>query len=195
VRRGQGTGLTEVQMFDLDTFLADCVAANGEPEPRLAVKEVLSRVVSDEVGLTEALPPTEAGIVPLHRSADLTVINVVWTPGMRLGPHDHQMWAAIGIFTGGEDNEFFRRDGEFLVESGGRSLRPGDVCLLGDDAVHAVTNPTNRFAGAIHVYGGDFFSTPRSEWRGSPPREEPYDVDRTLSYFATANAEWAASNG
>jgi predicted metal-dependent enzyme (double-stranded beta helix superfamily) len=30
------------------------------------------------------------------------------TPGMTLGPHDHCMWAAIGVYTGGEDNTFFR---------------------------------------------------------------------------------------
>jgi hypothetical protein len=60
--------------------------------------------------------------------------------------------------------------------------------MLGDDAIHAVTNPTTSFAGAIHVYGGDFFATQRSEWTGPPPyQEEPYDVERVLAYFEAAN--------
>jgi predicted metal-dependent enzyme (double-stranded beta helix superfamily) len=98
------------------------------------------------------------------------------------------MWAAIGIYTGGEENEFFRRNGTSLVETGGRSLRAGDVCLLGDDVIHAVENPTREFAGAIHVYGGDFFNEPRSEWSAVPYMEEPFDVARLLAHFEAANA-------
>jgi predicted metal-dependent enzyme (double-stranded beta helix superfamily) len=175
-------------MFEVDALIEDCRAAIAEAEPRLAVKEVLTRAVADPA-LADALPPSRAEVVPLHVADDLTVLKVVWAPGMRIGPHDHRMWAAIGVYTGGEDNEFFRRDGRTLAPSGGRSLRPRDVCLLGDDVVHAVTNPTSQHAAAIHVYGGDFFSVPRSEWRGDPCTEEPYDAARTLAHFEAANAE------
>ncbi len=174
-------------MFDVEAFVTDCERARRETEPRRAIKQVLGRAVSRGSGLVDALPPQRAGITRLHASPELTVIQVVWAPGMSFGPHDHRMWAAIGIYTGGEDNAFFRRDGTSLVSSGGRALRPGDVALLGDDTVHAVTNPTREHAGAIHVYGGDFFSTPRSEWRGDPFEEGPYDVERTLAYFEAAN--------
>ena len=115
------------------------------------------------------------------------MIKVVWAPGMSLGPHDHRMWAAISIYSGGEDNTFYRRAGTGLTESGGRTLGPRDVCLLGDDVVHSVINPTTKYAGAIHVYGGDFFTMPRSEWTGEPPTEEPYNVERTLAFFEAAN--------
>ena len=174
-------------MFDLDAFVADCIAANRESEPRLAVREVLQRAVAEPGEIAAALPPERAEIVGLHVSAELTVIKVVWAPGMHLWPHDHRMWAAIGIYTGGEDNAFYRRTGSGLVGSGGKDLRVGDVCLLGDDTVHAVTNPTSVFAGGIHVYGGDFFSTARSEWTGDPSEERPFDVDRTLAYFEACN--------
>jgi predicted metal-dependent enzyme (double-stranded beta helix superfamily) len=174
-------------MFDLDTFIDECIAANREAEPRLAVKAVLDRAVSQPSAVAAVLPPERAGLTPLHVSPELTVIRVVWAPRMHLWPHDHRMWAAIGIYTGGEDNAFYRRDGVGIVESGGKELRERDVCLLGDDAVHAVTNPTTRFAGGIHVYGGDFFATPRSEWSGTPYTEQPYDVERTLAYFEAAN--------
>ena len=179
-------------MFDLDSFLTDCLAARREAEPRRAVKEVLTRTVADGAEVAAALPPERAGITRLHVAPDLTVLKVVWAPGMALWPHDHRMWAAIGIYTGGEDNTFFRRSGASLVDSGGRTLQPGDVCLLGDDVVHAVSNPTQKFAGAIHVYGGDFFTQPRSEWRGIPYEEEPYDVERTLAHFEAANADYPA---
>jgi predicted metal-dependent enzyme (double-stranded beta helix superfamily) len=174
-------------MFDLDSFLDDCITAGGEDEPRTAIKEVLAKAMSQPNEVAAALPPERAEIVRLHVSPGLTVLKVVWTPGMTLGPHDHRMWAAIGIYSGGEDNAFYRRADGGLVESGGRALRPRDVCLLGDDAVHAVTNPTEQCAGAIHIYGGDFFATPRSEWMGDPLEEQPYDVERVLGYFEAAN--------
>ena len=40
---------------------------------------------------------------------ELTVLHVVWAPRMTIYPHDHRMWAAIGIYAGQEDNSFFRR--------------------------------------------------------------------------------------
>jgi predicted metal-dependent enzyme (double-stranded beta helix superfamily) len=176
-------------VFDLDAFLSDCLTAVQTDEPRLAIKEVLERAVSEPGALAEALPPERAELVPLHRSPELTVLKLVWAPGMRIDPHDHRMWAAIGIYTGGEDNAFYRRDGSGIVESGGKRLAPEDVVLLGDDVIHSVTNPTSMHTGAIHIYGGDFFDTPRSEWTGEPPQEKPHDVDRLLARFEAANAD------
>jgi predicted metal-dependent enzyme (double-stranded beta helix superfamily) len=174
-------------MFDVEELVAACRQALTETEPRLAIKEVLEAAVADPPAIAAALPPARAEIVKLHASLELTVLKVVWAPGMSFGPHDHRMWAAIGVYTGGEENRFFRRAGQLLTSSGEKRLRPRDVCLLGSDAVHAVTNPTSEYAGAIHVYGGDFFATPRSEWRGDPPREVAYDVERVLASFEAAN--------
>jgi predicted metal-dependent enzyme (double-stranded beta helix superfamily) len=176
-----------VVMFDTDTFLTRCLDALRDPQPRQAVKAVLEEAMSDAGSVADALPPNRAEIVRVHASPELTVLKVVWAPGMCFGPHDHRMWAAIGIYSGGEDNSFYRRADGTLIASGGKSLRTGDVVLLGDDTVHAVANPTTEFAGAIHVYGGDFFATPRSEWRGDPYREQPYDVEYVLKYFEQAN--------
>jgi predicted metal-dependent enzyme (double-stranded beta helix superfamily) len=174
-------------MFDRDAFVAECRAALAESEPRRAIKEIVEREVSAPGRLAAALPPERAGITPLHVSPELTVLQVVWGPGMTLGPHDHRMWATIGIYTGGEDNAFYRRAGTTITPSGGKELRVGDVCLLGDDTVHAVTNPTAEHTGAIHIYGGDFFATPRSEWRGEDLQEEPFDIDRVLEVFEASN--------
>ena len=175
-------------MFDTEAFVASCVAARADSEPRLAIKEILTEALARPEEVAAALPAERAGVTALHVSDELTIINVVWAPGMSFNPHDHRMWAAIGMYSGGEDNAFYRRDGQSLVESGGKELRPRDVCLLGDDTIHAVVNPTGDFAGAIHVYGGNFFTTSRSEWTGTPYEEQPYDVQRTLAHFEAANA-------
>ncbi len=174
-------------MLDVDTLIADCINANREAEPRRAIGEILTRAVSQPAAVAAALPPVHGEIKPLHVSAELTILNIVWAPKMTLAAHDHRMWAAIALYSGGEDNAFYRRDEPGLVESGGKSLHPRDVCLLGSETIHAVTNPTSEYAGAIHVYGGDFFATPRSEWAGDPLREQPYDVQRVLAVFEAAN--------
>jgi predicted metal-dependent enzyme (double-stranded beta helix superfamily) len=175
-------------MFETDSFIAACVEAAGDRQPRLAVRNVLERAMADPSSVAGALPPVRAGITKLHVAPEITILQVVWAPGMILGPHDHRMWAAIGIYTGGEDNSFYRRHEGTLTASGGTRLRPSDVALLGDEAIHAVANPTKEFTGSIHIYGGDFFATPRSEWRGDPYREQPYDVQSVLDRFEAANA-------
>ena len=183
-------------MFDLDGFLRDCVEANRESEPRRAIREVLDRAVSEPTSVGDVLQPSEGGISFLHHSDDLTVLHIVWAPGMRLYPHDHRMWAAIGIYAGREDNEFFRRSGpeqRGLTESGGKQLTTGDTVLLGDDTIHAVSNPGTGLTGAIHVYGGDFVNQPRSQWGPGPVEERPYDMESLTQHFAEANAAWHGS--
>jgi predicted metal-dependent enzyme (double-stranded beta helix superfamily) len=174
-------------MFDVDTLIADCIEARTDAQPLPAVKEVLERAVAPDSGIADALPPARAGITSLHVSPELTVLNVVWAPGMTLYPHDHRMWASIGIYTGGENNTLYRRTPNGLQESGFKELRPRDVFLLGDDAIHQVHNPTAQFAGAIHVYGGDFFAQPRSEWDPETLEERPYSVERALQQFEEQN--------
>jgi predicted metal-dependent enzyme (double-stranded beta helix superfamily) len=170
-----------------------CRAAIGETTPALAVRDVLDELVAAPSALEAALGPvTAGGITPLHVSDDLTVLHVVWTPGMRLYPHEHRMWAVIGLYGGQEDNRFFRRAPERLDAAGGRDVVAGDVLLLGDDAIHSVANTRREFAVALHVYGGDFFSVDRSEWDFDGRDERPRDLDRTRRLFAEANERWRA---
>ena len=175
-------------MFEVDEFVNDCRQALTENEPRKAIREVLTRAVSDAPGVANALEHHHAGITLLHNTSDLTVLNVVWGPGMRLQPHDHRMWAAIGIYAGREDNGFFRRDGGTIVDSGGKELHETDVLLLGDDAIHSVANPLRSYTGAIHVYGGDFVLQPRSMWDAETRVEEPYAYEKILKVFEESNA-------
>jgi predicted metal-dependent enzyme (double-stranded beta helix superfamily) len=183
-------------MFDIDEFIGGCREAVRETDPRRAVRERLERAVSEPAAVAEALAPTDGGFTLLHQASDLTVLHVVWAPGMRIFPHDHQMWAGIGIYAGQEDNEFFRRswpDRRGLEPSGGRELRERDVVLLGDDTIHAVTNPLGRLTAAIHVYGGDFVNEQRSQWGPGPVEERPYAIDVAQQQFAKANAAWRAA--
>jgi predicted metal-dependent enzyme (double-stranded beta helix superfamily) len=179
----------------VDEIVDRCRSAIGEHTPPLAARDVIDELVRDPATLERAIGPiTEGGIRPLHRAPDLTVLHIAWTPGMQLNPHEHAMWAVVGLYGGQEDNTFYRRVASGIETSGGRSLEAGHVLVMGDDAIHAVANPKREYAVALHVYGGDFFVGRRSEWDDETFEERPRDVEGTMRRFAAANAAWAAEN-
>src|SRR5712692_8326128 len=92
-------------MFDLDQFKGECctAATGGAAQP--AIREVVIRAVETPGAVLKALgEPRRAEVQTLHRSADLTILNVIWGPRMTVMPHNHNMWAIISIYTGREDN-------------------------------------------------------------------------------------------
>jgi predicted metal-dependent enzyme (double-stranded beta helix superfamily) len=180
-------------VFDLDHLIAECRAAVSHDASHKSVREIVARAVSEPAAVIAGLgAPTRAGVQKLYSSAELTILNVVWGPGMTIMPHNHLMWAVIGIYTGREDNIFWRRlpgeDGGRIEAAGAKSLGERDVEPLGRDIIHTVTNPLPRLTGAIHVYGGDFFAAVRSEWDPETLLERPYDVEKNLQLFERANA-------
>jgi predicted metal-dependent enzyme (double-stranded beta helix superfamily) len=178
-------------MFDLEQFTADCRAALKHDSSHKSVREVTARAVADPSGILKALgEPKRPGIQSLYHAPDLTIINVIWGPMMTVMPHNHHMWAVIGIYTGREDNVFWRRlpDGSGRIEAAGaRALSVGDAEPLGHNIIHSVTNPIPRLTGAIHIYGGDFFGTHRSEWDAETLVEGPMDGKKAVRRFEEAN--------
>ena len=180
-------------MFELDQLVADCRAALKEDPSHKLVREVVERAVSNPSAVIRALgEPQRAEMQTLYRADDLTILNVIWAPWMNLLPHNHQMWAVIGIYTGREDNIFWRRipgapNGK-LEAAGARALSEKDAVPLGRDIIHSVRNPLPRFTGALHVYGGDFFGVPRSEWNPETLLERPLEGEQMRQRFEEANA-------
>jgi predicted metal-dependent enzyme (double-stranded beta helix superfamily) len=168
-------------MFDVETFVAACQEARRESQPMLAVKEVLARAVARPDEVAAGLQATP-GVTALHRSDDLTVLSVMIPAGVPGSlPHDHRMWALVGIYGGQEDNHFFRRAAGGLEDRGGRSLRVSETIAMGDDTVHAIENPLDHSAlCAIHVYGGDLLAASRSMWTVPEHEEQPYDDTKVL---------------
>jgi predicted metal-dependent enzyme (double-stranded beta helix superfamily) len=180
-------------MLNLDHFITECRGARTRPAPQLAIKEILERAVANPSAVEAALgTPRQGQITTLHHDRDLTILNIVWAPGMAVYPHDHRMWALIGLYGGREDNTFYRRRADGLQAAGGKQLDTGDTALLGESVIHAVANPLRVFTGAIHIYGGDFFGTPRSDWDPDTLQERPFDIERARKVMADANERWAA---
>jgi len=180
-------------LFDLERFIEDCRAAVAEDPSHKAAREIVARAVSTPAEVLKALgEPKRGEVQSLYRSNELTILNVIWAPWTTMMPHDHRMWAVIGIYTGREDNIFWRRlpgaEGGRLEAAGAQALSERDAAPLGRDIIHSVTNPIPRLTGAIHVYGGDFFDTARSQWDPETLLEGPYDMARTMRVFEEANA-------
>jgi predicted metal-dependent enzyme (double-stranded beta helix superfamily) len=182
-------------MFEQDRFIEQCRAALSENDAQAAIRELVARAVSDGNGVMAALgEPSHAGITPLHRSPDLTILNFVWAPCMSLMPHNHQMFSVVGIYSGREDNVFWRRVDSRIEAAGARSLGTGEVATLGPDVIHSVLNPIGKMSCAIHVYGGDFFDPvrPRSQWDHESLREQPWNIDEVKLIFKDAERRYNA---
>ena len=174
--------------MDIERFIDDCIAANRESDPQTAVTGVLARAVRTPRAALKAIgEPEQAGLNVLHRSQTLTIFSATWTPQMNLMPHNHLMWASIGIYTGREDNILWRRTADGIEAYGARALFEGDTAALPADAIHSVTNPLPRFTGGIHIYGGDFFATERSQWNPETLAEEPSDGSIIRAIFEREN--------
>ncbi len=176
-------------MFDLERFVEECRDAVRDDPTHRSVAELTRRALGDTAELTRALgEPTGPALVPLYVSDTLTILNTVWSPGLIVPPHNHRMWAVIGIYGGREDNIFWRRlpdDADHEIEAAGaKSLCTGDVAPLGADIIHSVANPTAKLSGALHIYGGDFFEAERSEWDPGELSERPLDMARVRAQFS-----------
>ena len=80
-----------------------------------------------------------------------------------------------------------------IKAAGARALEVKDVEILGRDVIHSVTNPVNRLTGAIHIYGGQFFSEPRSEWDPETLLEGQYDLEKNMRLFEDSNRRLTAA--
>jgi hypothetical protein len=59
-----------------------------------------------------------------------------------------------------------------------KPMMPGDVA---------------RLTGGLHIYGGDFFDTKRSQWSAESLAEEPSDGAAIRAMFERENPAWSAA--
>lgn len=185
-------------MFSLERFTEACRAASAGLDFEKAVRELVAEAVSDPGEVVAGTrPPTHAGFDVVHRDAGLTILDFAWAPWMCFKPHNHSMWSCVGIYSGREDNVFWRRTPAGIEAAGARSLGVRDVVVLGRDIIHSVVNPVGKMTRALHVYGGDFFAPPepRSEWEPETLQERPWDIEDTRRRFAEAEARAAVTGG
>ena len=104
-------------MFEEEQIIADCRAALDETDAQAAIDEIVKKAVSAPAEIMRALgQPQLAGVETVYRAPDRTILNLHWGPRMDLFPHDHRMWAVIGIYGGREDNTFYRRSDDDMLQ-------------------------------------------------------------------------------
>ena len=194
ISRAESTGVGGSSKFELERFIDEVKKAQTESDTQEATHELLARVVSEPRSVLAGLgEPTEVGIHTLYRAPDLTILNVIWAPMMVLLPHDHRMWATIGIYTGREDNILWDRSGGVVRAASAKAISERQVFDLPDTAIHSVINPIPRLTGAIHIYGGDFFGVARSQWDSETLHEHPLDLQAVQLSFREANDRFKCS--
>ena len=173
-------------MFDLQDFIASCKRLVGAPDGDRRVLDLMRSVVSDGEGVKKVVFPSQSGQaildIPLFRSPDLTILNATLYPDFASPPHDHRMWAVVGIYQGRENNVFYRRSGKVLNEVNRREICAGDAVLLGSDVIHAIGNPLSSSTLGLHVYAGDLVASKRSMWEPRSHQELPYDTSQFFKW-------------
>jgi len=132
-------------------------------------------------------PPNRSTYEALYRGDDVLVLHGVVPPTPApVDPHDHRMWAVIGVYHGREDNQLFARADSGLEPVERFSVTPGQVRALDASTIHSVQAADGLYLGAVHVYGGDLFATPRSTWRNGI--EQPNDESALPAFFRRLRA-------
>lgn len=162
--------------------------AAQENRPQQSVEAVLREALSVWAGPPPWLGhPKEADIAVLHADVHVTIMSIVWPPHLITEPHNHNMWATIALYEGRENNVLWRRDDCSIVPVGAETICSGEVFSLEPDAIHSVHNPLDKYTAAIHVYGGDFMATQRSEWDPEQLLERPRDMEAARRAFTKAD--------
>ena len=174
-------------MFDLQEFIVSCKQFVEAPDGARRVLDLMRSVVGDAEGIKSVVRGASGQTIrdlSLFRSSELFVFNATVYPHLKSPPHDHRMWAVIGIYEGQENNTFYRRAGKGLEEINRREIRAGEAILLGPEVIHAIENPSGASTLGLHVYGGDLLAAKRSMWHPRTGEELPYDVPQFFKWCA-----------
>jgi len=184
--------------YPLDQFIADMTALVATHPDQSSLFDraaaYLERLIADPSAIPEPFRApvghgkrANHGSYALYRGEGLFVSSVVWGPGDRVGPHDHQTWGLIGVMDNAIQETRYRRvddrnrDGFAVLEQDRTSLvKPGDVSLLVPDVdeIHRMDNDTDRATVEIHVYGKDLVSLPRYRFDMDTNRVIPFASEK-----------------
>ena len=184
--------------YDLDQFVADMTGLLGTHPDQSDLFNRAASYLEKLIGNPQAIPEqfrrpvgtgkrANHGSYALYRGEGLFVSAVVWGPGDRVGPHDHQTWGLIGVMDNAIQETRYRRvddrdKADFAVLEQDRSVlvKPGDVSLLIPDLdeIHRMDNDSDRATVEIHVYGKDLVDLPRHRFDLTTNRVIPFASEK-----------------
>jgi predicted metal-dependent enzyme (double-stranded beta helix superfamily) len=190
--------MTTRTAYDLDQFVADMTSLLAT-QPAQAdlfnrASSLLERLIANPQSIPERLrrplgtgKRANHGSYALYRGEGLFVSSVVWGPGDRVGPHDHQTWGLIGVMDNAITETRYRRvddraRDDFAILEQNRSVlvKPGEVSVLVPDVdeIHRMDNDTDRATVEIHVYGKDLVELPRHRYDLATNRIIPFASEK-----------------
>ncbi len=131
------------------------------------IEPLFRRLLADRVWLPDRyqVPAAESGMGGgigqwlLFRAADrsLCLFSLVVPPGAMTPVHDHLAWGLVGLYTGNQDEEFYRPERGRLELTRRRPLSPGDFYALlpPQDDVHRVRTTSTVTSVSIHLLAND----------------------------------------
>ncbi len=170
--------------MDLAQLISTCREAAGGDTPTRDVAEVVEAFLHQPNLRGQVGSGDRSTYEALYRGEDILVLHGVVPPTPApVAPHDHRMWAVVGVYQGQEHNELFARTPGAGLETVDRfTVAAGEVRILGPQTIHSVQAGKESYLGAIHVYGGDLFGTRRSTWIDDD--ECPLDESALPAFFA-----------
>jgi predicted metal-dependent enzyme (double-stranded beta helix superfamily) len=156
-------------MASVAELVARCLAAARTDHPIDAVRDVLQDVVA-RPALWQAMFEREVhqtdhrGISELHEDARLTITHVALDPDFVSGVHDHGIPALIAVYSGQEDNTFYRlADGVPVADRHTAVVAP-DILFMATEDIHHIENRLAEPLRAVHIYFGSLPNAVRSAW-------------------------------
>jgi predicted metal-dependent enzyme (double-stranded beta helix superfamily) len=175
-------------VFEPAEFVLACRGAARGASPHLAIEQLLRDSLRDPDEVAGAFANNISRSAPIHElmlyvDDDVTIFRVALDPHLTSIPHDHGIWAFVGIYRGEESNTFYQRSPTgTLQKEAQRSIRPGEVLSMRPGTIHAIANPLSSATLGLHVYLGHLGAQKRSMWHPTTFPEEPFDLKRLLEY-------------
>ncbi len=172
----------------LAKFVADCRQAAKSEGAVVQIAELTEALVADPAAILAAAKPVPDEVPSmgwedvLFDDETVTVMLIATPPGVAQPPHDHRMAAVIGVFQGCEDQRFYRRQGDALLEMRGRAIQVGEVLTLGKATVHAISTDGPAVCRAVHVYLGKLADVDRTIFDPETYESEAFTIERYAEY-------------
>lgn len=146
--------------FEALTDRIRSIAADSD-DPVTAVEKLLTDTVADPGPILDATPDAGEDETLYFEDDNLSIWRCRFQPHVLMPPHEHKLKVLIAGYSGGEKSILYRRAKSGLEEIGSVTVGSGDVVMLGEDVIHAVTADGDVPSHAIHVYFGPLMTLKR----------------------------------
>lgn len=153
-----------MQHFTLDSFLQQLKDAANTDNPEQQVYQVMQRVFTVHIDNVADIFRQLDDDVILYEDSVIAVLHYLMPTGVVVPPHDHQLYAIIGVYEGVEENHFYQVMNQQLIRQAIKPISRGEVMLIHPEGIHSVQTANNQRSAAIHVYLGELTKVKRSRF-------------------------------